>query len=132
MLSIDSRLLIVKILLAILIIVNVIPAILHWFFTDTFMITLMQFASYQESMVKLFAVSCLLIVILAYFAIKNPLGNRDIVISLVVTMFLMSVAFAYFILYLDFPDGEIMNVLSMLFFSVAMTVIYPWKASRKS
>lgn len=132
MVTIESRLLLVKIMLAVLIIVNVIQAILHWAFTDTFMITLMGFASYQESMVKLFAVFCLLVVMLAYLAIRDPLGNRGIVISLVATMFLMSAAFAYFILYLDFPDREIMNVISLLIFSVAMTVIYPWKASRKS
>ena len=125
--SIPQRLLAIKILLAITAIYTfAIVFIAHLFFTQTYMINIMGFASYQDSAIKLFSVTGLLISMLAYYALRDPLRNRDMIKSLIVTGVSIGAVCLYLINYGDFPATEYINAISMLFLAVALFILYPW------
>jgi len=125
--SISQRLFVIKILLAITAIYSfVVVFIAHMFFTQTYMVDIMGFASYQDSVVKLFSVTGLLISLLGYFAMRDPLRNRDMIKSLIITGVSICAVCLYLISYADFPATEYLNAIVMLCLSVMLFILYPW------
>ncbi len=125
--SISQRLFVIKILLAITAIYSfVVVFIAHMFFTQTYMVDIMGFASYQDSVVKLFSVTGLLISLLGYFAMRDPLRNRDMIKSLIITGVSIGAVCLYLISYADFPATEYLNAITVLSLSVMLFILYPW------
>lgn len=100
--------------------------VLHWFFPDFYFIQLMGHAAYQDSMVKLIGLYGLMLSALAWFAIRNPIGNRDIVKVLIFGGVIMAGGFVYCIQFLDFPQSQYINVVALVLMSIIFAVIYPW------
>ena len=125
--SISQRLFVIKILLAITAIYSfAIAFIAHLFFTKTYMVDIMGFVSYQDSLVKLISVIGLLIALIAYYALRDPLRNRDMIKSLIITGVSLGALSMYLINFGDFPATMYINVISMLFLAVALFILYPW------
>lgn len=131
--SIENRLLIIKILMLITIFCSFcIAFVTHVFFAKAYFTDLMGFASYQDSMVKLLGVVGLFVSILAFFVLRDPLRNRDIVISFIAGGIVMSVAMVYVINYGDWPAREYVNAIMLFALSIALLFLYPWNASKKA
>ena len=127
-----TRLLLIKIIMILSIIYGFIGAfIAHWFFPNFYMLDIMGFANYQDSLLKLLGISGILTSLLSFFVFINPVKNKDIIISLIIYSFLMGVSFIYFILRNDFPKTEYINAAALIIISILLLLIYPWKHINK-
>ena len=125
--SISQRLFVIKILLAITAIYSfAIAFIAHLFFTKTYMVDIMGFITYQDSLVKLICIIGLLLALLAYYALRDPLRNRDMIKMLIITGVSIGAVSLYLINFGDFPATMYVNAISMLFLSGFLFFLYPW------
>jgi hypothetical protein len=69
----------------------------------------------------------LCIVIFTLLAARDPHKNRDIVIGLVCTSFILAVMYAYLIINGNFPLRELVNLVLCLLSGITILIIYPWK-----
>ena len=127
----EKRLTIIKIIMGLTIFYGFIGAfIAHWFFPDFYFLKLMEHSQYQDSMVKLIGIYGIFLSLLAFFVIKSPLKNRDIVISIIVLGFSMGASFIFFILFKDFPNSQYINVILLFILSIMLLAVYPWEAAK--
>lgn len=99
----------------------------HWFYSD-FYHTLLGFklGSYQDSLVKVIGACGMIPVLLLYFSAKNPIKNRDSIITLIIFLILLAGTFLYLILKGDFPVKEYLNVGLLTFSALFLILVYPW------
>jgi ABC-type Fe3+ transport system permease subunit len=60
-------------------------------------------------------------------AAMNPIRNRDLIIGLIISCFILATMYAYLVMSCNFPVREIFNLVLCVVSGVALMVIYPWK-----
>lgn len=100
----------------------------HWLYPDLYHQLLgFKLGSYQDSLVKVIGTCGVFIILLSFFAAKNPIKNRDMIKTLIISAFLIALTFIYLIARGDFPTSEFINVGLSLFSALILQIIYPWK-----
>jgi hypothetical protein len=100
----------------------------HWFYSDFYHTFLgFKLGSYQNSLVKIIGTCGIIPVLLLLFSAKDPIKNRDSIISLITFSILLAATFSYLILKGDFPIKEYINVGFLSFSALFLIFVYPWK-----
>jgi hypothetical protein len=98
----------------------------HWVY-PTWYHDILGFSTYDPGAVKIIGTLSLIPILMMIFAAKNPIKNKDILLILVISGFLISVTYLYLILANQFPLGEYFNVILTFSLSLILLIIYPWK-----
>ncbi len=98
----------------------------HWFYPDWYH-TLLGFKSYDYSLVKIIGTIGVVPVLGMFFAAKDPIRNRDFVISLLVFFPMLAMTYIYLINTHGFPAREYINVGLLVANTGALWLLYPWK-----
>jgi energy-coupling factor transporter transmembrane protein EcfT len=81
-------------------------------------------------MVTVIGACGLCIVIFSVIGAINPIKNRDLIIGLIITCFILAVMYAYLITSGNFPVRELFNLVLSALSGAALLLIYPWKIAR--
>ena len=96
----------------------------HWFYADWYH-HLLGFTTYDYSLVKIIGTMGFLPVLGMYFAARDPVRNRDFILSLAVFSLLLAVTFVFLIETHDFPAGEYVNVGLSAGNALTLLTLYP-------
>lgn len=98
----------------------------HWFYPDGYH-RLLGFTDYDYTLVKVIGTIGVVPVLCMFFAARDPLRNRDMVLTLLIFFPLLAATYIFLITLHGFPRGELFNVALLLLNSVLLYRLYPWK-----
>lgn len=98
----------------------------HWLYPNWYH-TLMGFQVYDYSLVKIIGTIGAVPVIGMFFSAKDPIKNRDFIISLLVFFPLLAATYVYLIRVHGFPAREYINVSLLVVNTLVIWFLYPWK-----
>jgi len=100
----------------------------HWFYPDWYH-TLLGFSAgtYPTALVRVIGTCGIVPVALALAVARDPLRNRDALITLMVFSLVMAATYLHLIDAGLFPHRELINVALCLFSALFMLICYPWR-----
>lgn len=101
----------------------------HWFYPDWYH-NLLGFTSYDYSLVKIIGTIGVVPVMGMFFAAKNPVRNRDFIISLLAFFIMMAATYVFLIHTHGFPRKEYVNVALLVVNACILGFLYPRKQSK--
>lgn len=103
----------------------------HWVYPDLYH-KILGFKSYDLAFSRIIGTLSLAVVIMMVLAAKDPIKNKDMVIGLIITGFLMYFTYVYLILLNQVPYGEFINVALTFALPLVLTLVYPWNYNDKN
>ena len=88
---------------------------------------LLGFESYDLAFVRVIGTLSSFSVLGLFFVARDPIRNRDLLISLLIMSGLMMGTYLYLIQTGQFPVGEYLNIFLLLANGLLASILYPWK-----
>ena len=101
----------------------------HWFYPDWYH-KLLGFEQYDYSLVKIIGTTGIVPVLGLFFAARDPIRNRDFIITLLVFCVLLAATYLFLIMEHGFPVREFINVAVLSCNAVILTFLFPWRAAQ--
>lgn len=102
----------------------------HWLYPEAYH-RLFGFQSYALSFVRVIGTLSFFPVLGMFFVARDPIRNRDFLISLLILSGLMIATYFYLIQTDQFPVMEYTNVFLLLINGTITGLLYPWKEAMK-
>ncbi|MFX0070777.1 MAG: hypothetical protein ACFFAO_06780 [Candidatus Hermodarchaeota archaeon] len=100
----------------------------HWFFSDFYhQVYGFEPGSYNDTFVKIIGALAIFPALGLFFSARDPIKNRDLIATLIISSTLLAISYIYLINYQDFPILEYINAISFLILNGIMILLYPWK-----
>lgn len=104
----------------------------HWAYPDWYHDLLGFSGVIDGSLVKVIGTIGVVPILGLFLIARDPLRNRDFVITLLVFYALMAATYVYLIVARDFPTGEYVNVAFLSINGVITALLFPWRAASSS
>jgi hypothetical protein len=101
----------------------------HWFYPDWYH-QLLGFESYDYSLVKIIGTTGVVPVLGMFFAARDPIRNRDFVISLLVFFLLLAATYVFLIDKHGFPAREYVNIALLTGNAAVLGILFPWRVAQ--
>ena len=101
----------------------------HWFYPDWYH-HLLGFTHYDYALVKIIGTLGVMPVLGMLFVARDPLRNRDLLITLLLLFTLFALTDIFLITTHGFPRREWINVALLLCNSALLAGLYPWTQAR--
>lgn len=98
----------------------------HWVYPGWYH-TLLGFEAFEPAYVKVIGTLAVMPVMGIFIIAANPLGNRAMMIALLILTVLMIATYVHLIATHQFPVGEYLNVGVLGANTIVLGLLYPWK-----